>query len=75
MIAAIPPETPLTIPVDGAAVAIAALLEDHVPPAVALDSVIVDPAHTSDGPVMAAGMACTVTVAVAVVVPQPAVSV
>lgn len=36
----------------------------HTPPPVASDSVIVRPTHTSVGPVMAAGVRTTVTVAV-----------
>ena len=69
MVAVPGPEIPLTIPVDAPIVATAVLLLLHVPPATVLLSVILDPTHTADVPVIAAGIAYTVTVAYAT---QPA---
>jgi hypothetical protein len=52
--AATPPATPVTTPVVDT-VAVAVLLDVHVPPVVASVRVIVEPIHTSDGPAIAAG--------------------
>lgn len=41
----------------------------HVPPAVASESVAVVPMHSADGPLIAAGVAYTVTTAVTVAPP------
>jgi hypothetical protein len=64
----VPPLTPVTIPVDAPIVAMAGADEDHVPPGVALLSVVVWPTQVAAEPVIAAGGALTVTVLVA---PQP----
>ena len=60
---AVPAATPVTIP-DVPIVATPVLLLAHVPPLVVEDRVVVDPAHTEVVPVIAAGSAFTVTVAV-----------
>lgn len=58
-------DIPVTRPVATSIVAIAGVLLAHVPPPVALASVIVCPTHTLLGPVIAPGNAFTVTSAVA----------
>jgi hypothetical protein len=62
VIVAEPKATPVTTPV-AFTVATAVLLDDHVPPAVELANVVVDPVHTFDAPVIAdtTGNALTVT--------------
>lgn len=67
-----PAATPVTVPVTEPTVATATVLLLHTPPVVAELSVVADPAHTLVVPVIAAGIALTVTV---VVVLQPDVSV
>lgn len=69
--ATVPETTPVTTPVDET-VAIAELLEDHVPFGVVLLNVIVEPTHNDDAPVIAAivGNGLTVTVVVTALV-QP----
>ena len=59
----VPAATPVTMP-DVPIVATPVLLLAHVPPLVIEDRVVVDPAHTVVVPVIAAGSAFTVTVAV-----------
>ena len=68
-IGATPPLTPVTIPLDEPTVAIEVLPEAQVPPPVLLVNVIVCVAHTTPGPVDAAGSGCTVTTAVVVQLP------
>ena len=62
---AVPTETPDTIPVDEPTLAMVLSLLVHIPPEVALFSVVEEPIHTIDEPVMAVGTAFTVTVAIA----------
>ena len=50
----VPPATPVSNPVLAPILATAVLLLVHVPPATALDKVVVSPAHSDDRPVMAA---------------------
>jgi hypothetical protein len=64
VISTVPAVTPVTTPVPVATVAIAGLALDHVPPAVALLSVVVRPGQTINVPVIAAGAVFTVTVVV-----------
>ena len=66
----VPAKTPVTTPPVTIAVALLLL---HTPPAAASLSVITDPAHTPEGPVMvpALGEELTVTNVVAAAVPQP----
>src|SRR6202008_5177717 len=68
---AVPCDTPVTSPVPSTA-ATTVLLDDQFPPAVALDKVVFDPAHTVVVPVIDAtvGTSFTVTDAVLFVVPQ-----
>jgi hypothetical protein len=61
----VPVVTPLTMPDDEPTVATVVLLLIQVPPAVASVTVIVEPAHTLVGPLIAAGAGLTVTTAVA----------
>ena len=63
VIVAVPAEMPFTTPVVPTVAAASAVL--HVPPAVASDNPIPDPAHTTIGPVIEDGSAVTVTVALA----------
>lgn len=56
------PPTPVTTPVAIPTTAQADELLDQVPPAVASESEIVIPEHTTDGPVIGAGRGLTVTV-------------
>jgi hypothetical protein len=63
---AVPAATPVTIP-EASTEAVAVLEEDHEPPVVAHARVIVPPAHADPVPVMAAGIAYTLTIAVTVV--------
>ena len=65
VMAAVPAVIPVTTPVDEM-VAADRLPLIHVTPGVASVSVIIDPAHTLPAPVIAAGVAFTVTVAVTV---------
>ena len=58
-----PPVTPVTTP-PAVIVATAGVALLHVPPAVALLNVVVEPAHTLVIPVIAAGNGLTVTVVV-----------
>ena len=60
-----PPAMPVTIPSVAPIVATPVLLLLHVPPLVALASVVVAPAHTLVVPVMAVARELTVTVVVA----------
>jgi hypothetical protein len=60
----VPAIFPVAIPDDDPIVATVVLLLDHVPPALLL-TVVVSPAHTEAVPLMAAGIAFTVTVLVA----------
>ncbi len=62
VIVTIPGFTPVTIPVKDPTVAIVSELLLHVPPLMISLSVIVDPTHTLDGPVIGAGEELTVTV-------------
>ena len=66
VIVALPAATPVTTPVLEFTVAVAVLLELHVPPKVVLLNVVVDPIHTFEVPVFAVklGKALIVTVAV-----------
>lgn len=52
---------PFTIPLEMPTVATDGLLLLHVPPAIALLRVMLDPMHTCDGPVMDAGDTVTET--------------
>lgn len=65
----VPPETPVTIPVDETVATVVDTL-DHTPPVVASESVMAEPAHTvNELPEIAAGITgsgFTVTVIVAV---------
>jgi hypothetical protein len=67
----LPAATPVTTPL-ASIVAVAVLALDHTPPVVALDNVVVEPAHTDVVPVIAAtvGNALIVTVVVTALV-QP----
>ena len=70
----VPAVTPVTNPVpDTVAFALLAL---HVPPGTASDNVIIVPAHTVDSPVIGAAPVAgsTVTICVALFVPQPLVT-
>ena len=58
---AVPPATPYTVPVDALTVATEALLLVQVPPEAVLANTVVLPGHTVAVPVMAAGVALTVT--------------
>ncbi len=58
----VPAATPVTVPVEFM-VATAVLLLAQVPPEVASERAIVDPAHTELAPVIAAGNGLTVMVA------------
>ena len=62
---AVPADTPPTTPVAAPTVAMPVLPLLHTPPPVASLSVVVCPTHTFIVPVMAAGAAIIVTVAVA----------
>jgi hypothetical protein len=59
----VPADAPLTIPLDDPTVATAGVALCHVPPAVALLSVVVPDTHTESVPVIAAGTGFTVIVA------------
>lgn len=59
-----PPDMPVTTPVAKATVINAVLLDDHIPPPVALLKVIVVPGHMVWGPMIADGFGATVTVLV-----------
>ena len=72
VIVAFPAATPVIVPSAAPAVAIAVLLLVHVPPLVASDRVIVDPAQTGVEPVIAGGNGLMVT---CVVILQPVASV
>jgi hypothetical protein len=73
VIVADPAATPVTTPVV-LTVAIAVLLDDHVPPVVELANVVDNPAQTFDAPVMAetTGNGSTVTTVAVEVDEQPA---
>ena len=60
VIAAYPPETPVTSPDKEPIVAIPGVAETHVPPGMPSSSVTVAPMHTDAGPVMAVGAELTV---------------
>jgi len=60
----------VTSPVVGFTVANEVFTLDHVPPGVALDNVVVDPWQRVLAPVIAAGRGFTVTICVALTVPQ-----
>ena len=64
-IVAVPANTPVTTPVVAPTVAVAVEVLLHVIPVVTSPRVIVEPSHTDVGPVMAAGVALTVTINVA----------
>jgi len=64
VIDAVPWDTPVTTPVDSPTVATAALLVDHVPPAVPSPSDVVEPTQTTGIPVIDSGIEFTVTVLV-----------
>ena len=66
MIVGVPAATPVTTPVEPMTVAWLVVPLVHVPPPVAELSDVVLPTQTLAVPVMAAGLALTVTVAVAV---------
>jgi hypothetical protein len=57
----LPALTPVTTPLDEPTVASAGLLVLHVPPALASESVVVEPAQTVVTPVIEAGSGLTVT--------------
>jgi hypothetical protein len=59
----VPAETPVTTPVAGSTVATPGVALLHVPSSVASLSVIVEPSHTLERPVIAAGKGSIVTVA------------
>lgn len=59
----VPSEIPVTTPVVEPTVPIAVLLLLHVPPGNELDSVVVDPKHAINIPVIAPGVGVTVTIA------------
>jgi hypothetical protein len=61
----VPGAIPVTTPVAGFTVAIDEDKVDQVPPAGVVLSVVLAPTHTLVGPVMAAGVVCTVSVVVA----------
>jgi hypothetical protein len=63
VIVAEPADTPVITPVP-LTVAIASSLLVQLPPAVALANIVVEPSHTAVPPVMFAGSAFTITVAV-----------
>lgn len=70
MIVAVPAVVPpVTLP-DASTVAISVLLLLHVPPLAASASVIIAPAHTADGPVIAGGGVFT-DISVLAVQPEP----
>ena len=78
VIVAVPAATPVTTPVLEFTVATAVFDDVHTPPAVALVNVVVEPAHTSVVPLIAAttGIALIVTVVFTVEVqPLPSVTV
>ena len=56
-----PPDLPDTTPELVPTIAIDVLLLLHLPPGVGSDKLIVEPAHTRFGPVIAAGVGMTVT--------------
>ena len=58
----VPADPPVTIPVLAPALAMVVLLLLHVPPVVVLLSVVVEPIHTEDVPLIAAGNGFTVMV-------------
>ena len=58
----VPSATPVTRPVDATTVATVGVPLIHVPPGIDPVSVIVDVAHSADGPVMGVGRGFTVTV-------------
>jgi hypothetical protein len=64
VIAAVPYETPITIPVEVPIVATPVALLLHVPPDEVLESVTEEPIQTGIIPVIAAGNGFTVTVVV-----------
>lgn len=61
MIVVVPAVMPVTMPVAEPTVATAVLLLSHVPPAVALDNVVVPPMHMAILPVIGAGSAFIVS--------------
>ena len=69
MIVAVPCIIPVTVPETGSTEAIVVAVLVQVPPVEVLANKVVPPTHTVGVPVIAAGGALTVTVAVAV--PQP----
>jgi len=69
VIVAVPGDIPITIPVAESTVALVGLLVDQTPPGVAWLSAVVSPTHTLSVPVIAAGVAFTVT---CVMLEQPA---
>jgi hypothetical protein len=60
----VPPDTPVTTPVDETTVATEVVLLPHVPPAGELARVVVEPTQTTAVPVTVAGNAFTLTVMV-----------
>jgi len=58
----VPDATPVTLPVAEPTIATPVLLLNHVPPDVVFASVDIDPSHTLNVPVIAAGLAFTVIV-------------
>ena len=70
MIVPTPDATPVTIPLADPTEAMNGLLLVHVPPVVASASEMVNPIHTAEGPVMAAGERLTVMDLIAVQLPM-----
>ena len=64
MIVAVPADIPLTIPAPARTVATEGLLLVHMPPDVVWLNVVVDPVHADVAPVIADGVALTVSVIV-----------
>jgi len=55
VVTTVPDTRPVTTPVESPIVAMAGLFTDHVPPVGELESDIVCPVHTDNGPMMAVG--------------------
>ena len=66
-----PEDTPVTIPVPAPTVALVVLLLLQTPPGAASDNVIVEPAHTAEGPEIVPALTLAITVMVLVTVAAP----
>jgi hypothetical protein len=75
VIVAVPEAMPVTTPVPVPTVAILVLLLVHIPPDIEELKVVVAPSHTVVVPLIAPGVAITVTTCVAATEPQPFVTV